>query len=275
MKFYTEDRPEAGAIIPVAEGVSRLVANNPSLMTYHGTNTYLIERDEGLYVLDPGPVSDENHFNTILEKFAARPAGIIVSHHHSDHFGSVPRLKAVTGAPVYASRVFADDTFRPDVNLDDGDEVAGLLTLHTPGHASDHLCFARNHDGLLFSGDHIMTWSSSMVMLPDGDMYAYCAQLERLIARADKLCLPGHGPVIEDPAPYAQRLLEHRKKRDEDILVAIAAMPATPDDLARRLYGKQNPSLAWAAERNVEAHLGKLEREGRAKVSNGVWSATS
>jgi len=272
MTFYHEPEPERGHIHPVAPGISRMVANNPSKMTYHGTNTYLIKAEAGTYVLDPGPVQDEVHFNALLKALEPNPAGIIVSHHHSDHFGSVPRLKAATGLPVFASSVFADDTFRPDVALDDGDTVAEFEVMHTPGHASDHLCFGRD-DGLVFTGDHVMTWSSSMIMLPDGDMQAYCWQLARLLARADKLYLPGHGPVLDNPLPYTRRLLDHREKREKAILDSISKAPATTTELSTSLYGKTDPHLAWAAERNVEAHLEKLRREERAINTDNLWRA--
>jgi len=202
MPFHFEPMPERGKPVEVAPGVLRLVANNPTPMTYHGTNTYLIEGKGGVYVLDPGPANDEAHAKAIIEAVGVRAAGIIVSHHHSDHFGLVPYLQQVLNVRVFASASFADDTFRPDVALQDGDEVTGLQVLHTPGHASDHLCLGRD-DGVLFTGDHVMTWNSSIVIPPDGNMGSYCAQLERLATRDDKLYLPGHGPPLADPIPYA------------------------------------------------------------------------
>lgn len=271
MAFLTEPEPPRGIAIEVAPRIRRMVAANPSIMTYRGTNTYLIDSDDGLFVLDPGPAQDEAHIEALAE--AARGlAGIIVSHHHSDHFGAVPRFREMTGVPVYAFANFNDDTFLPDIPLRDGDRVAGLEVLHTPGHASDHLCFARA-DGLLFSGDHVMGWNSSIVKRPDGDMAAYCAGLERLLARPDSLYLPGHGPAVADPHPHVQGLLDHRVRRESAILAAIAAQPASAPDLARRLYAKADPHLAWAAERNVEAHLHKLAVEGMAVSEDTIWRA--
>src|SRR5262249_24754734 len=150
---------------------------------------------------------------------------------------------------VYASALFPDDTFRPDVMLSEGDRVAGLAVVHTPGHASDHLCF-RSDDGVLFTGDHVMTWNSSIVMLPDGDMAAYCRELERLIAAQDRLYLPGHGPPLADPVPYTRNLLEQRVRREEAIRRRIADGPGTVQEISKSLYAKSDEWLAWAAERN-------------------------
>lgn len=271
--FYFEPDPVRSEAVVVAPGISRLVANNPSKMTYHGTNAYVIDTPAGTYVLDPGPVDDEAHFNALVAALEKQPAGIIVSHHHADHFGAAPRLKAATGLPILASRLFADDSFRPDIALDDGDMVGDLTVMHTPGHASDHLCFSRE-DGVAFTGDHIMTWSSSMVRIPDGDMQAYCDQLQRFLECEHDLYLPGHGPPLPDPLPYTRRLLEHRERRDNSILKSITKRPTTTQKLSQTLYGKTDVHLAWAAERNVEAHLEKLSNEGRAAEKDGLWRAT-
>lgn len=270
MAFLTEAEPPRGVFEPVAPGLSRMVAANPGLMTYHGTNTYLIESADGRFILDPGPAQDQAHLSVLGS--LRDIAGIIVSHHHADHFGAVQGLRDGTGLRVHAFERFADDAFLPDILLRDGDRIAGLEVLHTPGHASDHLCLARE-DGVLFSGDHVMGWNSSIVPLPDGDMGDYCHNLERLLGRDDRLYLPGHGPAITDPRPHVRRLLDHRLKREAEILAAITAAPEAPLGLSQRLYGKTDPHLAWAAQRNVEAHLRKLEREGLAARDGEAWHA--
>ena len=253
--------------------VWRAVATNPSKMTYHGTNTYFLATSQGIFVVDPGPGEDEDHLNLILKVAGAKLAGIVVSHHHSDHFGLVPRLKAITGAPVYAFRRFADDTFLPDVLLDDGDHLADYEILHTPGHASDHVCLARD-DGLVLTGDHAMTWNSSIVSPPDGNMADYFRQLQRLIDRDDQLYLPGHGPPMLDPAPYVSRLLPTAGTANSRSLDAVRAGRGSPEDLAERLYRKADPRLARAARRNVEAHLLKLAEEGKVRrAADGGWEA--
>jgi glyoxylase-like metal-dependent hydrolase (beta-lactamase superfamily II) len=271
-RFRYEQKPDRGSFQEVIPGVRRIVANNPSPMTYHGTNTYLIESPEGLFVIDPGPAEDEAHVEAIAATLGEKGAGILVTHHHSDHFGAVPRLRRETGMPVYASTIFADVNFRPDIPLSEGDNIAGLRVLHTPGHASDHLCFRRD-DGVVFTGDHIMTWNSSVVILPDGDMAAYCRQLERLAATNDTLYLPGHGPPLSNPTPYARRMLQHRVLREQAILQYLTRSAAKPKDIAQALYHKTEEWLAWSAERNVEAHLDKLMREGRATHDGQKWYA--
>ncbi|MEX5600905.1 MBL fold metallo-hydrolase [Pseudophaeobacter sp. C1-32P7] len=155
--FHTEPEPCRARAEQVAEGILRIVASNPGKMTYHGTNSYIIDTPDGRFILDPGPAEDSAHFEAIVENLGGNPAGILVSHHHSDHFGAVPGLRERTGLPVYVSRAFPDDAFQPDGFLEDGQRIAGLTVLHTPGHASDHLCFARL-DGVLFTGDHVMSW---------------------------------------------------------------------------------------------------------------------
>jgi glyoxylase-like metal-dependent hydrolase (beta-lactamase superfamily II) len=261
-------------MLEVAPGILRVTADNPSMMTYHGTNTYLIESQGRYYVLDPGPASDQLHLDWLVEFLKGRAAGIILTHHHSDHFGLAPQLRAQLEVPVFAYAVFADDTFKPDVELDNGDTFAGLEVLHTPGHASDHICVARN-DGVLFTGDHVMGWNSSIVMLPDGDMAEYCTQLRRLLERTDSLYLPGHGPAVADPLPYTRRLLDHRVRREREIIAALAERPQSEDELAPRLYRKSDPWLAKAALRNLQAHLDKLLREGVVlRDAAGYWELT-
>lgn len=140
--FYTKPEPSRAQGEQMAEGILRIVANNPGKMPYHGTNSYIIDTSNSRFIIDPGPVEDSAHFEAIVENLGANPAGVLVIHHHSDHFGAVPALRERTGTPVHVSRAFPDDAFQPDWFLEDGQVIAGLTVLHTPGHASDHLCFA-------------------------------------------------------------------------------------------------------------------------------------
>ncbi len=213
--FLTEATPERGVLLPVLPGIHRVVADNPSRMTYHGTNTYLIEDADGVTLLDPGPDSPE-HVADVLRLTPAPIVRILLSHTHHDHLGATAALKAATGAPTYAWHASQVPAFVPDVPLHDGDEAAGMVAVFTPGHAADHICFARP-DGLLFSADHVMGWSSSIVSPPGGDMAAYVASLQLLLDRSDAPYLPGHGPLITDPHPYVQSLLDHRIAREEAI----------------------------------------------------------
>ncbi len=273
MGFLSEPPPPWGARLEVVPGIARVVAPNPGKMTYHGTNTYLIDGLEGTIVVDPGP-DDANHVAALLA--ATRSvAKILVTHTHRDHVGAVAALREATGAPVYAFEPGALPGFVPDIPLHDGDEVDGWTALHTPGHAADHLCFARA-DGVVLTADHVMSWSSSVVSpsrdgTPGGDMAAYFASLRRMIARDDRVYLPGHGPKLPEPRPFVQALLDHRQAREAAIAGALAGSPRTTKALVATLYSQVDPTLLAAAERNVIAHLLKLEAEGRAARDGEMW----
>ncbi|MFV0491648.1 MAG: MBL fold metallo-hydrolase [Pseudorhodobacter sp.] len=274
MAFFTEPEPERGKIHEVAEGVFRLVARNPSKMTYHGTNTYLMPDGDGYILLDPGPVTDDEHVKDILRATDGRIHTILISHGHADHFGALPELRKHTRADVYAFRLPMVATIEPDAVLDHGDQVGPLTALHTPGHAPDHLCFARK-DGLVFTADHVMGWSSSVVSPPNGDMRAYIASLDLLIGRNDTLYLPGHGPAIPAPRHYVEELKLRRILRENEILDALQRGPASTDILRQTLYHKVDPVLQAAAERNVMAHLAKLQAEGKVSQDDELWFATT
>lgn len=270
MAFLTEPAPARGQVLPVLPGITRLVAGNPGPMTYNGTNTYLIEGEDGFSVLDPGPDQAE-HVGHIIHATGGRVARIILSHTHADHLGAVPALKAATGAPVWSFLRSQDASHVPDVPMSDGDVVAGWTAIHTPGHASDHLCFAR--DGVVFTADHIMSWSTSIVSPPHGNMADYFASLRLLLKRPDTMYLPGHGPPIPDPHPFARALLSHRSLRESAIATALSGGPKTTMGLVETLYTTIAPHLRPAAQRNVIAHLEKLRDEGRAIEDGEVWRA--
>jgi glyoxylase-like metal-dependent hydrolase (beta-lactamase superfamily II) len=242
-------------------------------MTYHGTNTYLVQGPSGCTVIDPGP-NDRVHVSDILAAAGGHVAMIVLTHTHSDHRGACDELKQKTGAPVAAFHASASPEFTPDIPLQDGDEIAGMSAVHTPGHASDHLCFARP-DGILFSADHVMSWSSTIVSPPDGDMADYCASLQVLLDRDDAIYLPGHGPPIHEPKPYVAGLLSYRIEREQAIVEALKLCPSNSWDLVDRLYSKTDPWLRMAAERNVVAHLLKLQREGKVEECSEIWRSTS
>jgi glyoxylase-like metal-dependent hydrolase (beta-lactamase superfamily II) len=269
MSFLQEPEPQRGVALDVLPGIRRVVARNPSVMTYQGTNTYLIDGEDGLTVIDPGPKKDAQHVAEILAAAGSVPVKrIFLTHTHTDHWGATAELQAATGAPVFAYKVSAREGFTPDVKLEDGDATAGFTALHTPGHAADHLCFEyRVKDGrkILFSGDHVMSWSSSIVSPPDGDMLDYYRSLGLLLARDDELYLSGHGPLLPEPRKLVAQLLSHRQHREGTILAELRAQEWGVAELAIRLYNKTDPFLKIAAQRNVLAHLLKLKAEGIAQ----------
>ena len=269
MAFLTEAEPRRGEAHGVAPGVRRVVAPNASVMTYWGTNTYLIDGPDGVVVLDPGP-DDAGHVAAVLAAAGGPVAGILLSHTHHDHLGAVAALREASGAAVHAWHDSAVPSFVPDVPLRDGDVVFGWRAIHTPGHASDHLCFA-GRDGVLFSADHVMSWSSSVVGPPGGNMADYFASLRRLLGRDDRIYLPGHGPPLPDPLPFVRDLLAHRERREAAILAALDGRPQGAATLMERVYSKVDPTLRRAAERNVMAHLQKLMEEGAVREVGGGW----
>ena len=189
MNFLSETVPDHAAATIVAPCVRRLVASNAGPMTYHGTNTYLIDWDDGVGVIDPGP-DDAAHVGHLLQSAGAPIRAILLTHGHHDHWGALAALKAASGAAVYGWHNPFTPEVRPDVALQDGAVVGGLRALHTPGHAPDHLCFA-SPTGVIFSGDVVMGWSTTVVGGAGGDMAAYFASLERLLGTASHVYLPG------------------------------------------------------------------------------------
>ena len=279
----------------VAPGVRRILCDNPGPFTYRRTNTYLIGRGE-VAVLDPGPV-DEAQLAAILRAVEGeRVTRILVSHTHRDHSPGVAALVAATGAetlgfgphmtPPGEGGEGGDPLFDPDRRLADGEVVEGdgwrLEALHTPGHCANHLCFALEAEealappGLLFSADHVMSWSTSVVSPPDGDMADYMRSLERVAARADRLLLPGHGPAHDAPGPFIAALIAHRREREARVLEALRAAGGAVGAaaLVPAVYGPVlEPRLAPAAARSLLAHLVKLAGEGRAVAEEGTFRA--
>ncbi|MGH7103898.1 MAG: MBL fold metallo-hydrolase [Acetobacteraceae bacterium] len=268
-RFMTEPEPPYGVPLPVIPGIWRVVANNPGPMTYHGTNTYLIEADDGMTVVDPGPSDDAAHVAAVLAAGGGGIRRILLSHGHRDHVGATAALKAASGAPVFGFQ----PSLQPDLEIDhplaEGDEVAGLTVLHTPGHAPDHLCFVRGAS--IFTGDHVMTWSTSVVAPPSGDMTAYMANLRRLVPREDRWLLPGHGPLLGRPTAYIRALVAHRVQRERAIFAALKPQPISLNDLTEIIYRGISPRLRGAAERNLLGHLIKLEHDGRARREGDLW----
>lgn len=284
---YLRDDPlPHGAVEETVPGVRRVVCNNPSAFTFRGTNTYIIGRGR-VAVMDPGP-ENAAHLAAILAATKGETVThLIVTHTHRDHSPGAAALVAATGATTYGFGPHmtppdqggegGDHGFRPEVTVPEGGVVEGdgwrLTALHTPGHCANHLCFAMEGNGVLFSADHVMGWSTSVVSPPDGDMTDYMASLDRLIARDDAVLLPGHGPAIRDPQPFLQALRAHRLEREAKVLAALtAAVMAPVEELVAPVYGPLDPKLVPAAGRSLLAHLVKLEREGVVRSSvGGAW----
>ena len=294
--FRRDDPLAPGEVETIAPALRRILCPNPGPFTFRGTNTWIIGLPGGpIAILDPGP-DDLGHRAALLRATARdRVTAILVSHTHRDHSpGAMPLAAAVNagrGAPTMAFSPHltppedggegADHAFRPDRPLPDGATIEGdswrLTALHTPGHCANHLCFAAEGQGIppgtLLSADHVMSWSTSVVSPPDGDMAAYMRSLDRIIARAPTLLLPGHGPPHDDPAPFLAALRTHRLDREAAILTALRrAGRATSEDLVPAVYGPSlDPRLAPAAARSLLAHLLKSEADGTAARDGDAW----
>jgi len=265
----------ASALSPL---VRRIVAPNPSMMTGPGTNTYLVGIDE-IVVVDPGP-DIESHLDAIAGCGGDRIRWIVCTHTHEDHSPGVAGLKARTGAEVLAFD--ARDDLVIDRALGDGDGIEAtefvLRALHTPGHASNHLCFLLEQERMLFSGDHVMEGSTVVIAPPDGDMGAYLASLDRLAALRPRLrrIAPGHGHVIEDPLAKLDEYRTHRLERERQVIGALqAAGTTTIDAIVKDLYADVPEVLHPMAAMSVWAHLRKLADDGRAHgdALDGQWTA--
>jgi glyoxylase-like metal-dependent hydrolase (beta-lactamase superfamily II) len=276
--FRREFSFEYGRLEPVAPMIRRIVARNPSPFTFKGTGTYVIGRGD-VAVIDPGPDLPE-HVEALLAGLKGeRVTHILITHTHRDHSPAAQPLKMMTDAPTYGFGPHAggnrgdpaveeggDWDFVPDVVVRDGGRIAGhgwvFETVHTPGHTSNHLCFALPESGVLFSGDHVMGWSTSVIAPPDGDMAAYMASLDKLLSRSDQIYWPTHGPAITEPKAHVRAFIAHRRDREAGILDCLRAGTGRIDAIVERLYIGLQPALRRAAGRSVQAHLVDLVARG-------------
>lgn len=277
--FNHDFAPPVGTVERVSPLVSRLLAGNPGPFTFRGTGVYLAGKDE-IAVIDPGPLLAE-HLAALRRAIEGkRVTHILLTHTHSDHSPAAKPLKEWTGAKTYAYGPhpnYSDDgvkieesgdaEFVPDVRVKDGDIIKGkdftFECVFTPGHTSNHMAFALKEEKALFTGDHVMGWSTTVVAPPDGDMTAYMASLAKLQARDDVTLYPTHGAPISDPKPFLAAYVEHRKGREAQILAAIKDGLQTIPEMVARMYVAVDKKLHPAAARSVLAHLIQLEREGR------------
>jgi glyoxylase-like metal-dependent hydrolase (beta-lactamase superfamily II) len=262
--------------------IRRVVANNPGLMTGPGTNTYLVGIDE-VAVIDPGPDLDDHIEAIVGASMSERVRWILLTHTHPDHWPAAARIRERTGAQLAGFGKFpkADEvTLQLDRVLGDGDTIDGtefrLEAIHTPGHAPNHLCFFLEDERVLFTGDHVLNGTTTVVNPKrGGDMQQYLASLDRLrkIKRLSRIC-PGHGDVMEDPVETLDRYVAHRKMRERQIVKLLGQGPAKIDDIVGKLYTDTPEGLLDMAGKQVHAHLLKLKAEGKVTGSGvrSVWT---
>jgi glyoxylase-like metal-dependent hydrolase (beta-lactamase superfamily II) len=265
-------------------GMARLLASNPSPFTYWGTQTYLVGTNE-LVVIDPGPAIPD-HVAAILGAIGdRRVVAIACTHTHRDHSPASRPLAAATGAPIIGCAALAlevvgpradasfDSDYHPDRVLGDGEQLVldgePLTAVATPGHTSNHLCFA--YRGALFTGDHVMGWSTTVVVPPDGDMADYMASLDKLRVRGDRIYYPAHGPAVTKPQQLVRGMMGHRLQREKQILRLVAEGPLRVEQIVEAAYPGLDPRLVPAAGGSVTAHLLDLERRGMVTQSDGRW----
>ena len=282
-----DDRPEAprdpgvqpGVAIRLSTRIRRVTAANPGPMTGRGTNSYLVGAGNAWAVIDPGP-ADDRHLRAVIAAAPGAIRYIVVTHTHQDHSPGALPLRTATGALLLGRttrhRHWQDPTFAPDRELSHGDRLtltagATLRVVHTPGHASNHLCYLLEEERILFTGDHIIQGSTVVIDPPDGDMAAYIASLQSLLRESLDYLAPGHGTLMPDPRAAIESLIQHRLRREAKVLAALPPRPADLSSLVRRVYDDVSPQLHPLAQRSLLAHLLKLEAESRARRSDDGW----
>lgn len=271
---------------PLEAGIGRLLAHNPSAFTYYGTQTYLVGENE-LAVVDPGPDLPE-HLDALEAAIGGRKvAAIMCTHTHRDHSPAARPLAERTGAPIVGCAALAletvgpradasfDGDYEPDRVLQDGERIdvdgRPITAVATPGHTSNHLCFA--YEGALFTGDHVMGWSTTVVVPPDGDMADYIRSLDKLRQRDDRIYYPAHGAPVTNPQQYVRHLVGHRMQREKQILGLVRKNARPIPDIVANAYPDLDPRLTVAAGGSVYAHLLDLERRGLVEREGERWTA--
>ncbi len=276
--------------------VQRVLAPNPSPYTYTGTQTYIVGAQNDVAVIDPGP-DDPRHIATLIDALEGRTlTAIMCTHTHRDHSPAAAPLAEATGAPIVGCAPLAlmdagpradapfDRSYAPDRVLSDGEAMSGtgwtLRAVHTPGHTSNHLCFALEESGAMFTGDHVMGWSTSVVVPPDGDMGDYMRSLDALYRREDRVYYPAHGAPVEKPQQLVRGMMGHRRQREKQILRLLDEAPRAVPEFIPVMYKTLDERLIPAAQMSVTAHLLDLEQRGMAARSGDnalgeIWQTTS
>ncbi len=284
--FVREIEFDYGTADTLSPLIRRVIAKNPGPFTYTGTGTYIIGRGQ-VAVIDPGP-RDETHFEALMRAVDGETVShILITHTHNDHSPLARELKAATGAKTYGYGPHGsgkadgakveeggDMEFAPDVVLRDGDVIQGdgwtVEAVHTPGHTSNHICFGLREENVLFTGDHVMGWSTSVIVPPDGNMADYFASLRKLLEREDIRYWPTHGPAIENPQEFVRAFIHHREARELQILACLTEEIGTIPEMVRQMYKDVDSRLHPAAARSVHAHLIHMVETGRVLSDNGI-----
>lgn len=296
--FVTLDVPRYGEAVAVSPLVRRVIADNPSKYTYLGTGTYIIGHDD-VAVIDPGPLLDSHRDALAAALDGARVRAILVTHCHSDHSPLAAWLHETTGAPRFAFGPHGtadsdsdldgdieegltleetiDTGFVPDVRVGDGEVVAmgsgwTMRAVFTPGHTSNHMCYALDEERALFTGDHVMGWSTTVVSPPDGDMRDYIDSLRKVMARDDVTLWPTHGAPVTTPKPFLQAFLEHRLQREAQVLATVRSGLSDIEAMVKVMYADVREELHKAAGRSVLSHLIKLVDDGAVTVEGRLGS---
>lgn len=287
-----------GEMVRLSPLVARLLANNPGPYTFRGTGVYIVgaggsvrasesDKNKAVAVIDPGPAQPE-HLTALKRALRGRRVShILITHTHADHSPAAAALKAWSGAKTFAfgphagagsAEEAADRDFAPDVLMKDGDVIAGdgftITGLHTPGHTSNHMCYALREETALFSGDHVMGWSTSVVAPPDGDMGDYIASLEKLRRRDERIFYPTHGSPIANPRAWLDELIAHRRTRETQVVAGLGAGAGTVAALVAAIYPGLEAGLQAAAAAQVQAHLDYLIQKGDAVPDGTAFRLT-
>ncbi|MFL2834380.1 MAG: MBL fold metallo-hydrolase [Alphaproteobacteria bacterium] len=283
------DSFEYGNCDKISPLIRRIIANNPGPFTFTGTGTYIIGK-ENLAIIDPGPI-DQNHFDAIIKSTKGQTiTHILLTHNHNDHSPLAKKIKEETGAKIYfknlSNDIQTEDQFEEgydkdiegDIELSDGDIIETnewtVEAIHTPGHTSNHICYSLAEEDVLFSGDHVMGWSTTVIVPPDGDMNDYINSLKKLLKRSENNFYPTHGPIIERPKELVAKYIEHRMEREKQITEAIKLGNKKIPDMVKIIYKDVDISLHPAAAMSTLAHLIRMKENNEIAVSGNNLNGT-